>query len=185
MNGHFSLCFCLQLQSLCIILFKSQAQSYEAAETIRGALGNFNSNPVSWSLLVKTGETQPLMAGLSGSYQLSWFYLSTELTASVFKYDTLCTSWPPLPSDCFQLFLNPDSSTRQRGSSERVERFAVSLWRAFHFSGCDELLCSRFNSQHHIIGHHLGLSFSLSSSISFSSVSLTALSTCVSYGCSW
>lgn len=121
MNGHFSLCFCLQLQSLCIILFKSQAQSYEAAETIRGALGNFNSNPVNWSSLVKTGETQPLMAGLIGSYQLSWFYLSTELTASVFKYDTLCTSWPP--------FLQTVSNYSWTQTLPRDKGAVVNAWR--------------------------------------------------------
>jgi len=35
----------------------------------------------------------------------------------------------------FQLFLNPDS---QKGGSECVEGFTVSLWRAFNSSGCDE-----------------------------------------------
>lgn len=60
----------------------------------------------------------------------------------------------------------------KRVVSNCTEKFTVPLWRAFHFSGCDEILCSHFNSQHHIIGHHLGLSFLFFCSMSFSSVSL-------------
>lgn len=70
---------------------------------------------------------------------------------------------PPPLSDCFQLFLNPRLSCKTKDGSKYVGRFVASLRRAFHFSGVDELLCSYFNSQHPIIGHHLGLSFLLPS----------------------
>lgn len=114
-----------------------------------------------------------MAAGLSGPYHLWWFYLGIELPASVFKYDTLCTRRPrPRPQTVSNYFWTQTLPQDKKGSSKCVGRFTVSLWSAFHFSGCDELLCSHFNSQHHIIGHHLGLSFLLSSSISLSSVPL-------------
>lgn len=118
------------------------------------------------------------MNGLRGSHHLSRFYLGVELTFSSIKYDTLCITWPN-PPHCFQLFLNPDSSPRRKGGSKCVERFTASLRRAFHFSGRDGLLCSPFNSQHHIIGHHLGLSLLLSSSVSSSDCPLHVCCICM------
>lgn len=80
------------------------------------------------------------------------------------------------PSDCYQLFLNSDSTMRQkRWGWMQGEIHGASLWRPFHFPGCDELLCSHFNFHCPIIGHHLGL-FSAPSSLSPSFVSLQLFS---------
>lgn len=80
------------------------------------------------------------------------------------------SSDPPFPPvhlrTATNYFSTRDSCSRQKGGGDNCTgKSAASLWRALHFSGCDELLCSHFNSQRHIIGHHLGLSFLFSSSI--------------------
>lgn len=114
-----------------------------------------------WSWILK-----PLMTGRRGSRPSH----DCVLIVSVFKYDTILyhlTAPSPLHLRTVTNYSwTPTLCSRQKGGSDNCTgKFAASLWRALHFSGCDELLCSHFNSQHHIIGHHLGLSFLFSSSI--------------------
>lgn len=115
----------------------------------------------------------------------NWQALCSNMPLSIFAESPPPT--PPPLSDCFQLFLNPWLFCKTKDRSKYVGRFVASLRRAFHFSGVDELLCSYFNSQHPIIGLHLGLSFLLplsSSPCPLFCVSLTLLSTCAPHPCS-
>lgn len=95
----------------------------------------------------------------------------------------------PIPTPAlrhfFQLFLNPHLIWQDK-------RMVVNMWgdskclsgERFAVSGCDELLCSGWNSHGRIIEDHLGLAFLLPSS-STSLCAGSGLSTCVRCQCSW